>query len=74
MRRCARRSPPCQQLIALLLQDSPPPYAQIGAMLGIPVGSIGPSRGRCLNKLRRHPSIASLINTEATTTQPELRH
>ncbi len=66
--------PHCQQLVTLLLQDPPPPYAQISATLGIPVDSIGPSRGRCLNKLRRHPAIAALINTEATTPQHELRH
>jgi hypothetical protein len=40
------------------------PYAQISARLGIPVGSIGPNRGRCLDKLRRHPAIAALINAE----------
>jgi hypothetical protein len=38
------------------------PYAQISARLGIPVGSIGPCRGRCLDKLRRHPAVAALIN------------
>src|SRR5438132_1583016 len=55
--------PRCQQLIALLLEDPPLPYAQISARLGIPAGSIGPSRRRCLNKLRRHPAIAALMNT-----------
>jgi len=39
------------------------PYAQISARLGIPVSSIGPTRRRCLDKLRRHPDIAALINT-----------
>jgi len=39
------------------------PYAEISARLGIPIGSIGPYRSRCLDKLRRHPAIASLINT-----------
>jgi RNA polymerase sigma factor (sigma-70 family) len=56
--------PPCQQLIALLLEDPPLPYAQISARLGIPVGSIGPSRSRCLAKLRRHPAIAALADAE----------
>ena len=55
----------CQQLIALLTADPPVPYAQISARLGIPVGSIGPTRRRCLDKLRRHPAIAALINAEA---------
>ena len=57
-------SPLSQQLLALLTQDPPMPYAEISARLGIPVGSIGPYRGRCLEKLRRHPSIAALINAE----------
>ncbi len=68
----------CQQLIALLTQDPPVPYAQISATLGIPVGSIGPTRNRCLAKLRCHPAIAALINAEAapagpTTTSPRER-
>jgi RNA polymerase sigma factor (sigma-70 family) len=64
--------PRCQQLMVLLLEDPPLPYAQISARLGIPVGSIGPSRARCLNKLRHHPAIAALMNTEAKTTQHEI--
>jgi RNA polymerase sigma factor (sigma-70 family) len=64
--------PRCQELMVLLLADPPLPYAQISARLGIPVGSIGPSRARCLNKLRRHPAIAALMSTEAQTTQREI--
>jgi len=63
--------PDCQQLIALLIQDPPVPYAEISAKLGIPVGSIGPSRSRCLDRLRRHPAIAALINA-GTSTQDEM--
>jgi RNA polymerase sigma factor (sigma-70 family) len=51
-----------QQLIALLIADPPVPYADISARLGIPVGSIGPNRSRYLDKMRRHPSVAALIN------------
>ena len=54
-----------RQLIVMLIQDPPVPYAEISAKLGIPVGSIGPSRSRCLDKLRRDPAIAALINAEA---------
>jgi len=53
-----------RQLLALLIQDPPVPYTEISARLGIAVGSIGPSRGRCLEKLRRHPAIAALMNSE----------
>ena len=62
----------CQQLLALLTQDPPVPYAEISARLAIPVGSIGPRRRRCLDKLRRHPAIAALIHADAQT-RPEMR-
>jgi RNA polymerase sigma factor (sigma-70 family) len=61
----AHLAPRDQQLITILSADPPVPYAEISARLGIPVGSIGPNRGRCLAKLRRHPAIAALINAEA---------
>ena len=57
-------SPGCQQLLALLIHDPALPYAEISTRLGIPVGSIGPTRGRCLDKLRRHPAITALINAD----------
>jgi RNA polymerase sigma factor (sigma-70 family) len=57
--------PSCgQRLIALLIADPPVPYAEISARLGIPVGSIGPTRSRCLDRLRRSPAIAALINAD----------
>jgi len=57
--------PPCQRLIAMLIQVPPVPYAEISARLSIPVEDIEPDRGRCLDKLRRHPAIAALIDAEA---------
>ena len=59
----AQLPPNGQQLTALLTADPPTPYADISAQLGIPVGSIGPTRSRYLDKIRRHPAIAALINT-----------
>jgi RNA polymerase sigma factor (sigma-70 family) len=41
-----------QQLLELLMADPPVTYAEISDKLGLPVGSIGPTRGRCLAKLR----------------------
>jgi RNA polymerase sigma factor (sigma-70 family) len=41
-----------QQLLELLMADPPIPYAEISDQLGLPIGSIGPTRGRCLAKLR----------------------
>jgi RNA polymerase sigma factor (sigma-70 family) len=57
----------CQQLITLLAQNPPLSDSLSSTMLGIPVGSIGSHRGRCLDKLRRHPSLAALIDPGATT-------
>jgi len=59
--------PCCQGLIALLIEDPPLPYVEISARLGMPVGSIGPNRRRCLDKLRRDPAIAALISADAET-------
>jgi RNA polymerase sigma factor (sigma-70 family) len=42
----------CQSLLRLLMLDPPPSYEEISAALGLPIGSIGPTRGRCLQKLR----------------------
>ena len=64
--------PSGQRLIALLLEDPPVPYAEISARLGVPVGSIGPTRRRCLDKLRQHPAIAAFTNTEAQTADSEI--
>jgi RNA polymerase sigma factor (sigma-70 family) len=43
----------CQGILRLLLIDPPPSYAEVSAALDIPVGSIGPTRSRCLDQLRR---------------------
>jgi RNA polymerase sigma factor (sigma-70 family) len=56
-----------QQLIALLIADPPIPYAEISTRLGIPVGSIGPNRSRCLDRLRRDPALTALINAADAT-------
>lgn len=41
-----------QRLLEMLMADPPVSYAEISDELGLPVGSIGPTRGRCLAKLR----------------------
>ena len=40
-------------LLRLLMADPAPTYEEISAALGIPVGSIGPTRARALTRLRR---------------------
>jgi RNA polymerase sigma factor (sigma-70 family) len=48
----AQLPPQWRQLLELLMADPPASYAQISSQLGLPVGSIGPTRGRCLARLR----------------------
>jgi RNA polymerase sigma factor (sigma-70 family) len=44
---------PCRELLeTLYLDPSCPSYAEVAARLGRAVGTIGPTRGRCLEKLR----------------------
>jgi RNA polymerase sigma factor (sigma-70 family) len=64
-----------RQLIAMLIEDPPVPEAEIAARLGIPAGSIGPDRGRCLEQLRCYPAVAALINAgrPAALTHPARR-
>jgi RNA polymerase sigma factor (sigma-70 family) len=48
----SRLPPRWQRLLELLMADPPVSYAEISDQLGLPVGSIGPTRGRCLARLR----------------------
>jgi RNA polymerase sigma factor (sigma-70 family) len=41
-----------QQLLELLMSDPPVPYTEIADRLDLPVGSIGPTRRRCLARLQ----------------------
>lgn len=44
----------CRTLLRLLfLQPTPPSYAEVAATLGMREGAVGPTRARCLEKLRR---------------------
>ena len=46
-----RLSARCQQLLRVLMASPPPSYAEVAAALDMPVGSIGPTRARCLQRL-----------------------
>jgi RNA polymerase sigma factor (sigma-70 family) len=50
----------CQRLLRVLMTDPPPQYADVAAALDIPVGSIGPTRARCLERLKREVKIAGM--------------
>jgi RNA polymerase sigma factor (sigma-70 family) len=49
----AQLSTRCQQLMHLLMLDPPPSYEEISAAMDMPIGSIGPTRGRCLRRLEQ---------------------
>jgi RNA polymerase sigma factor (sigma-70 family) len=42
-----------QEMLELLMQDDPPTYEEVAATMHLPLGSIGPTRGRALRTLRR---------------------
>ena len=53
----AKLSERCQTLLRLLVSEDEPSYETIGAALGMPIGAIGPTRMRCLDKLRSYVSV-----------------
>lgn len=48
-----RLSERCQRLLRVVAFADRPDYASLSVDLGMPLGSIGPTRGRCLNKLKQ---------------------
>ena len=50
-----------RELLLLLLVDPPLSYDDISKRLGIPIGSIGPTRARCLDQLRKTPALTRLV-------------
>ena len=66
----ASMSLPCQRLLRTLIADPAPSYAEVSAALGMPVGSIGPRRARCLEHLRGN---AGVCDAAVTTTPVQVR-
>jgi RNA polymerase sigma factor (sigma-70 family) len=57
----------CQQLLRILMATHRPSYAEAAAALDIPVGSVGPTRARCLQQLRRRIGEVSETESQAHT-------
>jgi RNA polymerase sigma factor (sigma-70 family) len=55
----------CRDLLALLMEDPPVPYAQISERLNMRIGGIGPNRARCLDRLRECPALAVYFRARA---------
>ncbi|MDR2984138.1 MAG: sigma-70 family RNA polymerase sigma factor [Nocardiopsaceae bacterium] len=52
----------CRQLLTMLMSEPARSYGEISTILQIPIGSIGPQRGRCLQRLRRSGCLAAHID------------
>jgi len=52
----------CRRLLRILASDPPPSYQEVGAVLDMAVGSIGPTRARCLEKLRQNMATSARSN------------
>lgn len=59
----AELSPPQRALLELLATDPPLSYAEVAQRLDIPVGSIGPTRARALEKLRATTAVTTYLQT-----------
>jgi RNA polymerase sigma factor (sigma-70 family) len=53
--------PRCRALLQVIVASPAPSYEELSAALEMPIGSIGPTRARCLERLRRHPDIAGIL-------------
>ena len=57
-------------LLILLHTDEQPSYQAIGRSLGMPVGSIGPTRARSLQKLRTTRSVSAFLESDRRPQRP----
>ena len=62
----AELSPRDRQLLVLLVADPPLSYQQISTVLGMPIGSIGPTRRRCLERLRATAAMRTFLTADLT--------
>lgn len=53
-----------RRLLTLLTADPPLSYAHISQQLNIPIGSIGPTRGRALKRLRATAAVSQLVDSD----------
>lgn len=51
-----------RELLTLMVADPPLSYAEISRRLGMPIGSIGPTRARALQRLRESCAVAALTD------------
>lgn len=49
---------PALSMMRMLLADPAPSYAEVSSRLGMPIGSIGPTRQRCVRRLRNDKRVS----------------
>lgn len=59
-------APQHRELLMMLAADPPYAYAEISRILGIPIGSIGPTRSRVLGKLRGTDAVRAYLDADAS--------
>ncbi|GAA0805627.1 RNA polymerase sigma factor [Spirilliplanes yamanashiensis] len=67
----AELAPQQRELLMMLAADPPYAYAEISRLLGIPVGSIGPTRSRILDKLRGTSAVRAYLEANAEVARTE---
>jgi RNA polymerase sigma factor (sigma-70 family) len=65
----AELKPAHRELLLLMLDDPPLSYEQIGERLGMPHGSIGPTRARALAELRKTPALRGFLDAQQSATR-----
>ncbi len=64
-RALSRLAPACRQLLELLTAEPALSYDEIAVVLDMPRGSIGPSRQRCLDRLRHSAELSAFMERTA---------
>jgi RNA polymerase sigma factor (sigma-70 family) len=57
----------CQALLRMLVAEPTPSYQEVSEALGRPIGAIGPTRARCLEKLRQRAQAGGLSREAGTS-------
>jgi RNA polymerase sigma factor (sigma-70 family) len=52
-----------RELLSMLFAEPAPSYSEISRRLGMPIGSIGPTRARCLARLRQNQHLGELAES-----------
>ena len=65
----ATLSPRQRELLLILSEDPPVPYAEISRRTGVPVGAIGPTRARAVERLRKTRAVQQLLAVGAESSE-----